>query len=801
MILRTIVLSSIVLSAAAMSRAGELSKQALTFTVPSGHEIFSAVVDNADGVRVRNLGAMRPVTNHLTGAGLPSTINHQPSTIRLTWDGRDEAGQPVPPGAYTVRGISMPRLKVTYDYSWYNPGNPPWEGYPGSGWGGDHTGPTGVAVIPARANQPWRVVISGEVAEAGDGVFALDQNLKKVFGFKRGWAGSRAVAVDDDGLVYLVWWGHGALLRLDPRTGQAVPFQRPAGIIGEVKLDSTGYSLAVSKDWIAVVTQGVPANQIPARLVLLDKQSARVKLDHPLDTSANVAFDRQGTLYMARGTNGLATVDLAGHRTSVTVNGLLNAGAFCFDHDNNLVIHDRGPDWQIKVFNPKRKLLRTVGKKGGQGKQLAWDSRILQEVSSVAVDEDGQVWITEPGPHLRRTAVFSKDGKVVREFIGGTQYGAYECQLHEQDPTRAMAYSVEYAVNPSATSDYRPVRLLSSGLKPGSPFTLDKHARGIRSLFFRAGDHEYIMQYQPFAYVLYVERNGDYRPCGALFAPKHWALDDARRASPGFREEDPVSAVRLWSDWNEDELIQDEELQLVPEFERETKQWLRPFAGHNYPLAADLALYLNARIIRPTRVAAGGTPIYEVAKAVPFTDPLDTSYSTFHRAGRHLFGMQFADTPFHGRHVFATLDGKITGFFNYTRLALHGSQNAPMPAPGETAGEMHIAGVAEIGGELGAVIAHHGNMGQAFLFSEDGIFISSLFKDVRDNPAGYGEQVVKGADWTNVTMGQEPFGGWFGKQSDGKVRYLFGRNAALVVQVHGLEAAKRFTAGTVTIAP
>ncbi len=763
----------------------------LLVTVPTGHEIFSAVVDDADGRRVRNLLAMQPVTNS------------------IAWDGKDEAGQAVPPGKYTVRGISLPRLKATYDYAWYNPGNPPWEGYHGSGWGGDHTGPTGVAAIPGQAGKPWRIVITGEIAEAGDAIYALDENYRKVWGFKRAGAGARAVAADEAGLVYAVMKWHNALVRFDPATGKPVPFQRPAGVVSEIKLEATGYSLAVSKSWIAVVTQG----DAP-RLLLLEKGAGRVKLDQPLPALADVAFDRNGTLYIARGTNGLATVDLAGNFTPVPVPRLENAGALCFDHQNNLVIFDRGADWQIKVYrvdatpssHPSGKteatrasLLHTIGKRGGQGKQLTWDSQILQEVTSVAADETGNIWITEAGQHLRRTAAFRRDGPVLREFIGCTSYGAYECQLHEQGPTRAMAYSVEYAVNPAATSDYRPVRLLSSGLKPGSPFTLDKHARGIRSLFFRAQGHEYIMQYQPFAHVLYVERGGDYRPCGAVFAPKWWVIDEARRASPGFREADPTSAVRLWSDWNEDELIQDEELQLVPEFEKAVEQWLRPFAGYNFPLADDLTLYLNARILKPTRLADGGTPIYEVANAMKFADSLDTSYSAFHRAGNHLFGMQFGTTPFHGRHVFADLTGKVTGFFNFTRLALHGSQGAPMPLPGETAGETHIAGVADIGGELGAVIAHHGNMGQAFLFSEDGIFISSLFKDVRDQPAGYGDKVVKGADWTNVTMTQEAFGGWFGKQSDGKVRYLFGRNAALVVQVHGLEQAKRFTAGVIEI--
>jgi hypothetical protein len=745
--------------------------------LPAGHELFSAIVENADGVRVRNLVSMQPVTNS------------------IAWDGKDEDGQPVPPGKYTVRGLSLPRLKVTFDYAWYNPGNPPWEGYPGSGWGGDHTGPTGVAFSPGTTNRPSRLIISGEVAECGDAIFAVDENYRKVWGFKRGWAGSHAVAVAD-GLVYVALWGHATLVRLDSVTGTIAPFQRPAGTVSEIKLDSTGYSIAVGGDRVAVVTKGDEKTGVPPKLYVLDKTAGRIQREQELPEPREVGFDRQGAMYLARGTNGLALVDLEGKFVPVALPRLGAAGAFCFDAENNLIIFDRGPDWQIKIYSPQRKLLRTLGKRGGQGKQLAWDSQILQEVSGGAPP-----WFTEPGPHLRRTAVFDRAGKVEREFIGGTQYGAYECQLHEQDPTRAMAYSVEYRVNPNAVHEYRPVRILSSGLKPGSPFTLDKHARGIRSLFFRAQGREYILQYQPFAYVLYVERGGDYRPCGAIFAPKHWAIDEERRASPGFREHDPVGAVRLWSDWNEDELIQEEELQLVPEFEREGAAWLRPFAGHNYPMTDDLTLYINARILQPTRLAKGGTPIYEVAQAKKFADPLDTSYSVFHRAGKHLFGLQFAPTPFHGRHVFADLTGKVTGFFNFTRIALHGSQHAPMALPGETAGETFIAGVANIGGDVGAVIAHHGNMGQAFLFSEDGIFISSLFKDVRDQPAGYGEKMVKGADWTNVTMTQEPFGGWFGKQADGKVRYLFGRNAALVVQVHGLENIKRFTAGEIVISP
>ncbi len=781
-----------------------LAADNITIELPGGHSTYSVVVDDATGRRVRNLVKVQPVTN---------------TTMSVAWDGKNENGETVPPGPYTVRGVSHAGFGAKYQYAWYNPGNPPWEGYRGSGWGGDHSGQSGIVAVPAGVESPWRVIISGEIAEGGDAVFALDRDFKKVWGYKRGWSGSRSLCVAD-GHLYMTLWTANTLLRFSLANGQTVPFQRPAGVVTEIKLDGAPFSVAVSPAAIAVVVR--PERQSP-KLVFFDKQAGRVQKEWPLTHAGELAYDATGRLWFS-GEGRLAIFDEAGQLAPVELPGVAKAGAFCFDVAGALYVMDTGPDFQIKVFveatppsllPPSRsdggvastwQPLRTIGVKGGQGQRLDYDPQAMQRmVGAMTVDAEGLVWTTEP-LHPRRQAVWGADGKLVRQFVGGTQYGGSHCALHDQDPTVGVAYGVLFRLDPAATQDYRPWRYLSRGPKEGSPFQVDLSGGDFfRGTLFRSDVsgrmREYYVEPWMYGYILFVEKDGDYRPCAALFNPRHWVLDENTQRSPAYRQGDPTGRVKFWSDWNEDELIQEEELQVVPEFPEQEPAWVRPFGGWVRPMHPDLGFYVNAWKILPQRFTPSGAPIYDVSKAEPFADPQTTAYSDFHRAGNHLFGNKYYPQVFHGRHVFTDLTGRQIGFFEYNRLALHGSMNKPIPLPGETAGEQFLSGVADSRTDVGTVIAYHGNFGQVFLFSEDGIFLGNLFRDAREPNTPYGDKVVRDADWSAVTMSQEPFGGWFGRQADGKVRYLFGRNAACVVEVTGLEQLKQFTAGVVEISP
>jgi len=106
-------------------------------SLPPNHRFVTVVIDDAEGVRVRNLLSMVDIT---TLGGDPAA--KEPHPITINWNGLDDGGRPLPSGTYRVRGLSLPGLKIEFDYAFGSPGNPPWEGYPNSSWGGDHVFPS-----------------------------------------------------------------------------------------------------------------------------------------------------------------------------------------------------------------------------------------------------------------------------------------------------------------------------------------------------------------------------------------------------------------------------------------------------------------------------------------------------------------------------------------------------------------------------------------------------------------------------------------------------------------------------------
>ncbi len=763
----------------------------IRFQPPAGHGLFTLVIDNAEGRRVRNLLGQAQVSDHRAPSG---------TQVSVAWDGRDDAGQPVPPGRYRARGLTLPGLTATLDYAWYGPGDPAWLGYATSGWGGDHTGPGSLVAVPralAGTNGVY-VIVGGAICEGGDGVYALDRLGRKRWGYRRSGAGATALTMDG-GTVVVALWQHHSLVRLNAETGRMERWQRPAGTLQEIALDGPAASLAVGGEMLAAVIELGAHPHFSYKLAILDRETAEPLAEAPLESAGTLTADPDGIVYLST-TNGFFMVDNTAALMPIEIPDLAIPGPAHFDADGNLYIVDQGPRRQINVYDPNFTLRRRVGTEGGQGDRIRYDREAVQGAHAVAVDAEGRIWITE-GHHPRRQAVWSPEGKFLRHFVGNTQYGGSGAALHEQDPKWAVAYGTRYRIDPDHVQRYDPAAYLNSGPKPGSPFVLKREADSfLRGTLLRSSasgqPREFYVQPTDYGYVLYLSRNEDFRPVAALFNPK-----PNGGGPPWWRPQDPAGTVCLWSDWNEDEIIQAEEMQAVPEFPETGGPWSRPFGSWTLPLRDDLGFYPNGQRILPVRHTANGTPIYDVRQAVPFTDAFSTADSLFVRAGNHLVGHRNYgwDRVFHGHHIFTDLEGRLVATFPFDAHSLHGSMHKGVPPPGKTSGEQFIAGIADVGGAIGSVIAYQGNYGQAFLFTEDGLFLSTLFKDSRTPNRGWGERMVKGQDMTEITMQQEPFGGWFGRQDDGVVRYLFGRNECVVVQVHGLDTVRRFTAGDLQV--
>jgi len=747
----------------------------VTFDVaaPVGHKYLTIVIEDQNGKRVRNLASMRKVEDF---GGNPDPEREEPQRLTLAWNGCDEDGKPVPNGSYRVRGLTMLGLKATFDYAWYNPGMPPWQGYANSGWGGDHAFPTAVACPEEGFDTKWRAVIGGPCAEGGSAVLALDPGLKKCWGFKRHWWGVHANALTIvDNELWMFITDEKALMKMEVGTARVLGFQRPAGVIEEVKLDENVKALAVAKGTVLALTES-------NKLLFLNREKGTRTGEVTLAGARDVCFDWEQQIIVSTA-RGLIMVGRDGTTAALEREGLGSPGAMAVDLEGNLYVMDLGADYQVKVYSALGRPRRTIGTKGGQQGEK-FDPNALHSVSSIALGRGGQLWVVESS-HPRRVAVFDAEGKLARDFVGNTQYGASHLCLHEQDPTLACGHGVIFKLDPEKTQDYRPLSYMNWKPEVQSPF--DVNGGCGRAHFFHRGMmlrseasgkmREYYVGMSYGGPVLYLEKQGKYVPVAAV------GTAECSSAFPA--PEGNNTVAHLWSDKNEDQLVQEDELQALGEDVR-----LSWFYGWTHLLGPGLEFYVGGRAIRPVRFTAAGAPLYDLTKA----EKLATEDS-FIRVGEHLVGAQDAEPFKIGKYLFADLKGNVTATYPVNWTGVHGSMHSPVPTMGQTCGELFFAGAAKLNDELGCVLATQGNMGQLFLFTEDGLFIGSVFKDRRDQPAGWGTDVSKGVDWTGVTMLQEPFGGWFGKQDDGAVRCMFGRNAALVARIEGLDEVKRFDAG------
>ncbi len=783
-------------------------------TLPAEHRFFTVVIDGTNGGRVRNLLDMAKVTGF--GGKTNATA---PQLLTLEWNGLDDRGEPLPEGEYRVRGVSHPGVTLAYDYSLLGAGTPPWEFYPNSAWGGDHEFPNAIACLPGATNNvksnAWRVALGGRTAEGGSPGFVLGADDRKVFSFGNGWTGPNALAARDG----VLWAGLGReLVRMKFHSGEKISFQTTTGAVKSLKFEPKEariHALAVGEKYATLVLRQKDREKNPKvkpdRLLLLDKASGKIlqELSPPADTVHNgVAFDARDRVLLATA-SGLLRMDMSvadAAFVAVTLDGCEKPSALATDRAGNLFIHDAGADNQVKVFSPDGKFLHAIGTRGGQ-QSAEFDANALHQVEAISVADDGALWVVEGNTlepryagFARRVAVWDASGKFSRHFIGGTWYGANLVALHAQDPSLAYAYGMIYRVEPGVKPAYAPLRYASSTREPKSPFALWTGSPGVlfgSTKMFRSAAsgvmREYLLQANGYPILYQADARGDYRPVFAAGSHEH------NKAFP--KADDDKKAVFLWSDLNGDEQVQPEEFTRV----RGGSHSVAFFSGWGYPPPLDLVWRFGGWEFAPTRFTERGVPVYDASSAKKLAAP-----EHFLRVGEHLIATVPGkwDSPeagyyFAGNYLFTDLDGRRAAHYRINWPAVHASWSSTLYAPGQTGrtiGENFFSGIADSGGEIGHVIAAHGNKGQAFILSEDGLFVTTLFRDTREAPQGQGATESRGADWTKVTMNEEAFGGWFGRQDDGKLRYLFGHTAAHVVQVNGLEKVKRFDAGHVRLA-
>ncbi len=417
--------------------------------VPKHAKKVTLVLEDKFGKRIANTASEVDVESNIIGE---EGDNYVVDTI---WDGTGLLGEMVSPGEYTVRGIYHDGITPYFDFTAYNPGNPPWPDSRGVGsWGSDHLSASSITSIGDM------VFIGYRAAESGTGLFALTPDGKKKWGLRRGaeflTSNSKYLYSIPGSDVYAgtASTGNAYLMRVDAETGKMIPFKNADGTdkdllwfmssilditkgtmpeVGGLAANDKHLVMTTKNDNKSLATPGLA--QYGARINVLNLETGEREKAIPVSDVGDAAFGKNGLLYAVTGKT-ISEINVETGKVKELPIKAADGGEFsaiAVDNTGNIVVFDKGEDKQLKVYSLSGQLLYTVGKKGGRELVGKWDpDGFTGMVSGVTVDSNGLIWVTEQWNYPRRISCWNKDG-LVKDYIGNPGYMAAGGSLDEDD--------------------------------------------------------------------------------------------------------------------------------------------------------------------------------------------------------------------------------------------------------------------------------------------------------------------------------------------------------------------------------
>ncbi len=452
---------------------------AIPFTLAKAG-LVTLVIEDEQGNRVRNL---------IAETRFPAGKN------TAWWDGLDDRGRDyeaaehhqyripgalVAPAKYHVRGLVRDELSLTYQFSFYTNGKPPWETADGSGWWlANHSPPQAAWFVPAGQTKDGKetMLIGSYVTEGGAGLAWLDLDGRKRYGV--GWIGGNwtgaAFLTGDRGAKHVpAWYAYsGSAFEGELR----IVGLRPAG--GDATVLKWNFPTKGDSDLSGIaVNDGVLIASLPKlnTLLVVDVAGSRVLGQVPCSDPRGVAFDAKGALLILSGKQLLrmtipADVIASGKiatlpSTVLVAKGLEDPKGLC--SDNGIIyISDHGTSHQVKVFSDNGAPQRTIGKSGAPTVG-AYDPLHMNAPMGMAVDSKGRLWVTECEHQPKRVSIWKADGSFEQAFYGPARYGEGGT-VDSADRKRLFLMGMEFALDWDKGTDalknvfWRPGRGLDLG--------------------------------------------------------------------------------------------------------------------------------------------------------------------------------------------------------------------------------------------------------------------------------------------------------------------------------------------------
>ncbi len=391
------------------------------------------------------------------------------------WDGKDDLGKPLPPGAYTFHGLTA-AIGWQYLLAMGNAGKPPYLSSDGKGgWGGvwGHVLDTAVAsdgrdVFLLWAQEEGTPALLRVNPHGGTGKFI-------VWGAHNSWSwGTCRVLAYDGKYVYiannlvaddtvakgkkltraLIW-------RVDAETGDyANTYSGPQGMmrVSEVpgeEQNIVGLAADGKHLYASLRTENL--------LVILDAKSGERLKEIPVTQPGGLAMTPDGNLY-ALTEKQLVKFSPDGVLLSTVITGLDDPYDLCVDGKGQIYISDHGASMQVKVFTPDGKFVRAIGKAGGRGVSGNWAKlrTDLMNPTGPAVAADGTLYVGED-ESPKRVCLFT-GGTLSDEWLGPLACGCNHMEIADEAqpelvyqtyaPLEAIVrYRVDYAKKTQVVED------------------------------------------------------------------------------------------------------------------------------------------------------------------------------------------------------------------------------------------------------------------------------------------------------------------------------------------------------------
>ncbi|WP_322048495.1 hypothetical protein [Paraburkholderia sp. J67] len=560
------------------------------------------------------------------------------------------------------------------------------------------------------------------------------------------------------------------------------------------------------------------------QLLFVDAARHRVVQRVALADPRGLAFDVQGHLLALSGTRLVrldANLDDGGqlHVSSpqaVIATGLDDPQALCVGPDGAIYVSDWGASHQVKVFDAAGKPLRAIGHAGAPAVGR-YDSQHMNHPAGMSLDSTGHLWVAENDKTPKRVSVWDvASGRLVNAFYGPPRYGGGGT-LDPRDRTRF------YYADEAGGIEFKLDWSKGTGVPEAIYYRADRDDLGLNGSdtggmpdypLYRGGEryltnaHSAQVSGRPSAILWHLGADGAAHAVAAAGSTfdsagkplPAFATDAMRARMPPGSDPQHRALLFLWRDTNGDGRITPDEVTFwQPQGEARGNAAMLG----NVTVLDDLSFaiaYAGSAAVMVPAISLGprGVPVYDLAHAKTLATNVQAPVST--GGGQVLVSrdgwtiLTTPPAPFAPQGIAGVRANGEAWSYPSLWPGLHASHAAPVPGkPGELIGTTRVLGNpfdAPAPSDAGSLWAINGNEGSVYLFTADGLFVATLFKDTRLDTAPPPPNATRGIDLSAVSLGPECFHPTIVRADDGNV-YMQAGSTAPLLRIVGLEGVRR----------